>query len=104
MHAGITMREGVYACVSGPNFETPAEVRMLRLMGADAVGMSTVHEALVARQFGLNVLAMSGITNRAIAAIDTAMETSHLEVLDAASVLVPRMSAILRGVIKSLTS
>jgi purine-nucleoside phosphorylase len=100
--AGITMREGVYVCVSGPNFETPAEVRMLRAWGADAVGMSTVHEVLVARHEGMRVLAFSGITNAAVDSTESGELTSHEEVLDAAVVLVPRMSAILRGVLRSL--
>ncbi len=100
--ANLNLREGVYVCVSGPNFETPAEVRALRGMGADAVGMSTVHEVLVARHMGVRVLAMSGITNISIDAVDTPLETSHEEVLDAAAVLVPRMSAVVRGVLRGL--
>lgn len=62
---GITMHEGVYAWYSGPSFETPAEIRALKLLGADAVGMSTVPEVILARFLGLNVAAMSVITNMA---------------------------------------
>ncbi len=99
---GIKIHEGVYACLSGPNFETPAEIRMLRAIGADAVGMSTVHEALVARHAGMSVMACSGITNECIDQVDVEMETNHEEVLDAGKILVPKLTAILQGVIRSL--
>ncbi len=99
---GITLRTGVYVCLSGPQFETPAEVRMLRTLGGDAVGMSTVHEVLVARHAEMRVLAFSGITNRAIDAIDTSLETSHDEVLEASTILVPKLERLLRGVLRTL--
>jgi purine-nucleoside phosphorylase len=99
---GITLHEGVYVCLAGPSFETPAEIRMLRMCGADAVGMSTVHEVLAARHAGMRVLAISGITNECIDSVDAAMDTSHQEVLDAGMVLVPRLTAILRGVVRAL--
>ncbi len=99
---GIQLHEGVYACLSGPNFETPAEIRMLRVIGADAVGMSTVHEALVARHAGMSVMACSGITNECIDQVDAEVETNHEEVLDAGKILVPKLTAILQGVIRSL--
>jgi purine-nucleoside phosphorylase len=99
--SGIVLHEGVYVCVAGPNFETPAEIRMLRLAGGDAVGMSTVHEVLVARHAGLRVMAFSGITNVAIDAVDTDLEANHEEVLAAGRVIVPRMAAVIRGVLKS---
>ena len=102
VEAGIQLHEGVYACLSGPNFETPAEIRMLRVIGADAVGMSTVHEALVARHAGMSVMACSGITNECIDAVDVDLETNHQEVLDAGKILVPKLTAILKGVIRSL--
>ncbi len=98
----LPLHEGVYLCLSGPNFETPAEVRMLRAWGADAVGMSTVHEVLVARHAGMRVMAFSGITNEAIDVVDAPVETNHEEVLDAGKVLVPRLTAVLRGVLKAL--
>lgn len=100
--AGIPVHEGVYACVSGPNFETPAEIRMLRVMGADAVGMSTVHETLIARHMGVRVLALSGITNECVDDIHASSEANHEEVLEAGRVIVPRMTAILRGVLRQM--
>ncbi|MBN8592454.1 MAG: purine-nucleoside phosphorylase [Anaerolineae bacterium] len=100
--AGITLHEGVYVCLSGPNFETPAEIRMLRTIGGDAVGMSTVHEVLVARHAGMRVMAISGITNEGIDDPDTTLETNHEEVLEAGKVLVPRLTAVLRGMLRAL--
>lgn len=99
--AGIPLHEGVYAAVSGPSFETPAEIRMLRVMGANAVGMSTVHEVIVARHCGMRAMACSGITNKAIDTVDHHLETNHEEVLEAGKVLVPRLSALLRGVLRA---
>lgn len=100
--AGVTLHEGVYVCLSGPTFETPAEVRMLRQMGADAVGMSTVHEVLVARHGGMRVMAFSGITNVAIDTLETTADANHEEVLEAGQLIVPRLTAVLRGLLKSL--
>lgn len=100
--AGIPLHQGVYVCLSGPNFETPAEVRMLRVLGADAVGMSTVHEVLVARHMGMRVMACSGITNEGIDSLDVEMETNHEEVLDAGKILVPRLTTVLKGVLRTL--
>lgn len=97
----IPLHEGVYCCLAGPNFETPAEIRMLRTIGADAVGMSTVHEVLVARHAGMRVMACSGITNECIDEVDSTQETNHEEVLDAGKILVPRLTALLRGVLKA---
>jgi purine-nucleoside phosphorylase len=100
--AGITLHEGVYVCLSGPNFETPAEIRMLRAIGGDAVGMSTAHEVLVARHAGMRVMACSGITNEGIDSPDVDLETNHEEVLDAGKVIVPRLTTILKGVLRQL--
>ena len=99
---GIPLHHGVYFALSGPSFETPAEIRLIRALGGDAVGMSTVHEVMVARHAGLRVLACSGVTNRAIDAIDSDFETNHEEVLEAGRVIVPRLTAILKGVLKNL--
>jgi purine-nucleoside phosphorylase len=99
---GITMHEGVYVCLAGPSFETPAEVRYLRLIGADAVGMSTAHEVIVARHMGLRVMGISGITNTHSTDISNPQETSHQEVLEAGRVLAPRLTTLIRGVLKQL--
>lgn len=99
---GVPLHEGVYAWLSGPNFETPAEIRMLRMLGADAVGMSTVPETLVARHMRMRVMAMSGITNAAISTIDSNMEATHEEVLESGKLLAPRMASIMRGVLRAL--
>lgn len=77
--AGIKLREGVYLAVSGPSYETPAEIRAFRQWGADAVGMSTVPEAIVARQYGMKVAALSCLTNMAAGLTKTTI--SHDEVM-----------------------
>ena len=100
----IPLHEGVYAAVSGPAFETPAEIRMLRTIGANAVGMSTVHEVLVARHAGMRVMACSGITNVAIDKVDSDAETNHEEVLEAGKVIVPRLTTILKGVLRGMSA
>ncbi|MDX1993512.1 MAG: purine-nucleoside phosphorylase [bacterium] len=99
---GLPLHEGVYICLAGPTFETPAEIRMLRVIGGDAVGMSTAHEVVVARHAGMRVMACSGITNVAIDNPDSTAETNHEEVLDAGKVLVPRLTTLLRGVLKAM--
>jgi len=98
----IPLRQGVYICLAGPTFETPADIRFLRLIGADAVGMSTVPEAIVARHGGMRVLGISGISNVAIAEADAEGEASHEEVLAAGRQLVPRLTALLRGILAEL--
>ncbi|PJF22951.1 MAG: purine-nucleoside phosphorylase [Phototrophicales bacterium] len=98
----ITLREGVYVCLAGPTFETPAEVRMLRILGADAAGMSTAHEVVVARHAGMRVMACSGITNVAIDSPDVEFETNHEEVLETGKVIVPKLEAIIRGVLQKI--
>lgn len=97
---GITLREGVYAGLSGPSFETPADLRFLRVAGADAVGMSTVPEVTVARHGGMRVLGFSGISNKAN--LDGSTITTHDEVMEAGRVLTPKLETIIRGVLKSL--
>ncbi|RMG76155.1 MAG: purine-nucleoside phosphorylase [Chloroflexi bacterium] len=98
----ITLREGVYVCLAGPTFETPAEVRMLRILGADAAGMSTAHEVVVARHAGMRVMACSGITNVAIDSPDVEFETNHEEVLETGKVIVPKLETIIRGVLQKI--
>ena len=97
---GITLREGVYVCLAGPSFETPADLRYLRGIGADAVGMSTVPEVTVARHGGQRVLGISGISNKAN--LDGSTVTTHEEVLAAGQVIVPKLDVLLRGVLKKL--
>lgn len=99
---GIPMHRGVYVGLAGPTFETPAEIRFLRLMGGDAVGMSTTSEAVVARHSGLRVLGISGISNVAIDDADSTSEASHEEVLEAGALMTPRMTAVIRGVLAHL--
>ncbi len=97
----IPLHSGVYCGLSGPFFETPAEIRMIRALGGDAVGMSTVNEVLVARHAGMRVMACSGITNQTIDAVDTDLETNHEEVLEAGEIIVPRLIAILKGLLSN---
>ncbi len=94
IRCGVPLLSGVYMWFSGPSFETPAEIRMARVLGADAVGMSTVPEVILARYFGLNVAAASVITN--YAAGMTGAELSHEETKDMAPVGGGRLAAILR--------
>lgn len=97
---GLELQQGVYAMVAGPNYETPAEARMLRLLGADAVGMSTAPEAVAARQVGLRVAAISTITNVILGGPTGG--TSHAEVLAAAEAAKPRLGALIRGMLSDM--
>jgi purine-nucleoside phosphorylase len=96
----INLREGVYAGLSGPSFEGPADLRFLRAVGADAVGMSTVSEVIVARHGGTRILGISGISNKAN--LDGNTVTSHEEVLEAGTLMVPKLEKILRGVLRKI--
>lgn len=96
----VILREGVYVGLSGPAFETPADLRFLRMAGADAVGMSTVPEVTVARHGGMRVLGISGISNKAN--LDGNTLTSHEEVLEAGRLMVPGLEKIIRGVLRGL--
>ncbi len=98
----IPLRQGVYICLAGPSFETPADVRFLRVIGADAVGMSTVPEATVARHGGLRVLGFSGISNLVVDDPEASAETTHEEVLDAGKIMSPRLEKLLRGILRRL--
>lgn len=100
----IQLQRGVYVSVAGPNFESPAEIRFLRTIGGDAVGMSTVPETLVAHHAGMEVLAISTITNLAIDHIDAEQEPSGDEVNEAGKLIVPRLSALLLGVLARLAT
>ena len=101
---GFTLRQGVYVCLAGPSFETPADLKFLRLIGADAVGMSTVPEVTVARHAGMRVLGISGISNVAVIEPTGESKTVHEEVLEAGKILVPKLTALLKGVISLLAS
>lgn len=96
--AGILLHEGVYAGLRGPQYETPAEVRMLRLLGADAVGMSTVLEAIQARALGLEVAAFSCLTNWAAGITPNALD--HHEVLETGRAAADQMIRLLGKVIR----
>lgn len=98
---GVLLREGVYVGLSGPSFESPADLRFLRLAGADAVGMSTVPEVIVARHGGMRVLGLSGISNKAN--LDGLTVTTHEEVIEAGKVITPKIEKIVRGVLRRLS-
>ena len=97
---GLELHDGVYAALSGPTYETPAEIRMMRLLGADAVGMSTVPEALVARHMGLRVLGISCITNMAAGVLDQPI--NHEEVIETGERVRETFGELLRRVIPKL--
>ena len=97
---GINLGEGVYAAVAGPSYETPAEVRYLRSIGADLVGMSTVPEVIAARHSGLRVLGISCVTNAAAGALDQPLD--HKDVLETAERMKGQFTGLLRAVIPDL--
>ena len=96
----MELQEGVYISLAGPSFETPADLRFLRIIGADAVGMSTVPEVIAARHGGTRVLGISGISNKAN--LDGATKTTHEEVLEAGQILAPKLTTLIRGVLRRL--
>jgi purine-nucleoside phosphorylase len=100
--AGVALREGVYAYVGGPSFETPAELRFLQIAGGDAVGMSTAPEVVVARHAGVRVLGISTIANLALPDPPPGMTLNHEEVLEMGLQAVPRLIAVVRGVVGRL--
>jgi purine-nucleoside phosphorylase len=93
------LREGIYVAVAGPNFETPAELRMLRGFGADAVGMSTVPEVLVARHMGMDILAISTVTDMATGIPGQIEHVTHEAVLEVANRAGNRLAEVIKGVI-----
>jgi purine-nucleoside phosphorylase len=97
---GLRLMPGVYACVPGPSYETPAEIRMLRALGADVVGMSTVPEAIVARHAGMAVLAFALVSNMAAGVVGTPI--THEEVLAAGLEAAPRLGRLIEQVIRRL--
>lgn len=101
LEAGIPHHQGVYICLAGPSFETAADVRFLRAIGVDAVGMSTVPEVTVARHGETRVLGLSGISNTLVGE-EGAPASNHEEVLEAGRVLTPRLETIVRGVLRAL--
>lgn len=98
--AGIPLRQGVYMMFSGPSYETPAEIRMARSFGADAVGMSTVPEALVAAQCGIRVLGVTCITN--LAAGVSPVKLCHKEVIDTAATAHDKFHALVDLILKTI--
>jgi purine-nucleoside phosphorylase len=97
---GIVLSHGVYVAVHGPSYETPAEIRYLRKIGADAVGMSTVPEAIVARHMGVEVLGISCITNAAAGVLPKPLV--HDEVMEVARQVRASFAALLEGIIERL--
>ncbi len=96
----ITLYEGIYVCLAGPTFETPADLRFLLNAGVDAVGMSTVPEVIVANHGGQRVLGISGITNSSN--LYGEAETTHEEVIETGKLLAPKMMELIRGVLRAI--
>lgn len=97
---GLKLQEGVYIGLLGPSYETPAEIRMIRTLGADAVGMSTVSEVIVARHAGMNVLGFSCISNMAAGILDQPL--SHEEVMETTERVKPKFLKLILGIVAKL--
>lgn len=100
LEKNIPLQQGVYAGLAGPSFESPADLRFLHVIGADAVGMSTVPEVIVANHGRMRVLGLSGISNKAN--LDGSTVTTHEEVLAAGNLIVPKLQEIILGVLEKL--
>ena len=99
---GLKLEDGVYAALLGPSYETPAEIRYLRTIGADLVGMSTVAEVIAARHMGMNVLAISCVTNMAAGILDQVL--SHQEVIETGEKVRGQFEALLRAVLPRIAA
>lgn len=99
---GLELNTGIYLAMQGPNYETPAEIRMMRTLGADAVGMSTVPEAIVARQMGMHILGISLITNPAAGTIDGPID--HESVMKTGEQVSQQFSTLLQSIISQLVA
>ena len=97
---GLKVQEGVYTYLTGPNYETPSEVKMVRILGGDMVGMSTVPEALVARHMGMDILGLSCITNMAAGILDKPLD--HKEVLEVSERVKNDMMKLTEAIIKEI--
>ena len=98
--AGVTLKEGVYAALPGPSYETPAEIRYLRTIGADLVGMSTVPEVIAANHMGIKVLGISCVTNMAAGILP--QKLTHSEVIETGDRVKDTLAALLRAVLPQL--
>ncbi|NLW03235.1 MAG: purine-nucleoside phosphorylase [Clostridiaceae bacterium] len=96
---GVDLKSGVYCYCKGPSFETPAEIRAMRVLGADAVGMSTVPEVIAARHMGMRVLGISCITNMAAGILDQPL--THEEVIETGKMVEQKFSALVREIVKN---
>ncbi len=99
-HINVALPHGVYVALLGPSYETPAEIRYLRTIGADAVGMSTVPEAIAARHMGMDVLGISCITNMAAGVLPQPLD--HNEVMETARRVRGQFIALLEGIVERL--
>ncbi|WP_027417368.1 purine-nucleoside phosphorylase [Aneurinibacillus terranovensis] len=97
---GIALKEGIYAGLTGPSYETPAEIRMLRILGGDAVGMSTVPEVIVARHAGMEILGISCISNMAAGILPQPL--SHEEVMETAEKVKNTFLTLVKGIIEEM--
>ena len=101
---GVPLPSGVYGFVSGPSFETPAEVRALRMLGCDLVGMSTVPEVMAARHSGMEVLAISSVTNLAVSSVEDDHITNEAEVWEAVEKIRPRLAKLVEALVPRIVN